>query len=122
MEVLVQMLLSWFSLLGTLAFRHPEVDSRAELIFFGIRLNASSFAWLKQVEYFTTNPNYSILVFDNRGSGNSTSPKGLYKTSQMAQDAVVLLDHLGWRDERSLIVVGASMGGMISMDLVSRLL
>lgn len=96
---------------------HGSTRSDATKLVFVTGLNASSFAWLKQVEYFTTNPNYSILVFDNRGSGNSTSPKGLYKTSQMAQDAVVLLDHLGWRDERSLIVVGASMGGMISMDL-----
>ena len=70
------------------------------------------------MEYFASLPNVAVLVFDNRGSGNSTSPRGLYTSRAMAGDAVVLLDAVGWSDPRSLVIVGASLGGMIAMDLV----
>ncbi|KAM0746919.1 alpha/beta-hydrolase [Meredithblackwellia eburnea MCA 4105] len=96
---------------------HGSRDPSATRIVFIMGLNASSFAWLKQVTYFASLPNISVLVFDNRGSGNSSSPKGLYSTKQMAADALVLLDHIGWKEKRSLVVVGASLGGMIAMDL-----
>ena len=32
----------------------------------------------------------------------------------MAQDVVVLLEHIGWTSERELHVVGVSLGGMIA--------
>ena len=32
----------------------------------------------------------------------------------MAQDVVVLLEHIGWTSERELHVIGASLGGMIA--------
>lgn len=59
-----------------------------------------------------------MLVFDNRGVGNSDSPGGRYRTSEMALDVVDLLDFLGWTERRQLHVVGVSMGGMIIQELV----
>jgi hypothetical protein len=41
-------------------------------------LNSSSFAWLPQVDHFGRLPEYSVLVFDNRGVGNSGAPRGPY--------------------------------------------
>jgi pimeloyl-ACP methyl ester carboxylesterase len=38
----------------------------------------------------------SILVFDNRGIGGSDAPFWRYTTSQMAEDALALMDHLDW--------------------------
>ena len=44
----------------------------------GHRLNASSFAWADQVAHLARDPRYSLLVFDNRGVGNSGTPRGPY--------------------------------------------
>ncbi|TFK52318.1 alpha/beta-hydrolase [Heliocybe sulcata] len=94
--------------------------SGPERIVFIMGLNSTSFAWAPQVEHFGRLPEYSVLVFDNRGVGNSGVPKGPYSTSQMAQDAIVLLDYIGWKEERSIHVVGISLGGMISQELATR--
>ncbi|CEI94695.1 hypothetical protein RMCBS344292_08900 [Rhizopus microsporus] len=65
-------------------------------------------AWDYQTKYLAETGQYSVLVFDNRGVGHSDAPIGLYSTSQMAQDALELLDHVGWHDRVHL--VGISMG------------
>lgn len=39
----------------------------------------------------------------------------IYSTSQMAQDALDLMDHFGWTEKVHL--VGISMGGMISLEM-----
>ncbi|KZV94039.1 alpha/beta-hydrolase [Exidia glandulosa HHB12029] len=82
-------------------------------------LNSSSFAWLEQVDYFAKagNGKYSVLVFDNRGVGNSSTPRGPYSTRGMAEDIIVLLDMLKWTGPRELHVVGVSLGGMVSQEL-----
>lgn len=51
------------------------------------RLNVSSNMWAIQVKYLSQNPQYSILVFDNRGVGNSETPRGPYSSvlSSVAQ-------------------------------------
>ncbi|KAF5391757.1 hypothetical protein D9757_001717 [Collybiopsis confluens] len=109
-----------------------------EKVIFIMGLNSSLFAWLPQVKYFSKKPQYSVLVFDNRGVGNSGTPRGPYtfvlahfrakfelilraRTSYMAEDAIVLLNHLGWTEPRSIHVVGLSLGGMISQELASRI-
>ena len=42
------------------------------------RLNINSNMWALQVKHFSGLPQYSVLVFDNRGVGNSDTPKGPY--------------------------------------------
>ncbi|KAI6129157.1 Alpha/Beta hydrolase protein [Pisolithus thermaeus] len=84
-------------------------------------LNGTSGDWLLQVRHFGRLPQYSVLVFDNRGVGNSSSPRGPYTTSGMANDTIVLLDFLGWTADRELHVIGISMGGMIAQELASRI-
>jgi hypothetical protein len=92
------------------------------------------------VAHFGPLPQYSILVFDNRGVGNSDTPRGPYtfvpfdtdgtrlglmyrlRTSGMAEDVVVLLDYLGWTEERSLHLVGISLGGMIAQGALRTLI
>ncbi|SJX65630.1 related to alpha/beta hydrolase [Sporisorium reilianum f. sp. reilianum] len=88
---------------------------------FVMGLNNSCFGWLPQVEHLSKDARYSCLVFDNRGVGNSETPAGWYKTSDMAQDAFELFEHLGWiaaaQAKPSVHVAGVSMGGMIGLEM-----
>lgn len=76
--------------------------------------------WQRQTKDFghTEADKYTCLIFDNRGMGESDKPILRYTTSEMAKDIVELLDHVGWTEPRSVHVVGISMGGMISQELV----
>lgn len=57
---------------------------------------------------------FRVLVFDNRGIGDSDKPPGPYTAAEMAGDALQVLDEAGV--ERAH-VVGASLGGMIAQEL-----
>eukprot|EP00842_Homolaphlyctis_polyrhiza_P000770 jgi/Hompol1/1694/HPOL_002748-RA len=70
--------------------------------------------WDPQVEFFLQYSEFSMCIFDNRGSGQSSSPLGRYTTKMMAKDTVALLAHLGWK---KVHVVSVSMGGMIAQEL-----
>ena len=49
--------------------------------------------------------------------GESDKPRIRYSTSEMARDAVELLQHVGWTEKRQVHVVGISMGGMVAQEL-----
>eukprot|EP00033_Pygsuia_biforma_P000508 GCRY01000597.1.p1 GENE.GCRY01000597.1~~GCRY01000597.1.p1 ORF type:complete len:295 (+),score=44.26 GCRY01000597.1:177-1061(+) len=72
-------------------------------------------AWARAVKSFGSNDMYSILTFDNRGSGLTSSSVGRYTTRLFAEDTSALLDYIGWLD--TVHVVGHSMGGMIAQEL-----
>jgi pimeloyl-ACP methyl ester carboxylesterase len=77
-------------------------------------------AWQRQTKDFghTKGDQYSCLIIDNRGIGESDKPMMRYSTSEMAKDIIEVLDHVGWTEKRQLHVIGISMGGMISQELV----
>ena len=49
--------------------------------------------------------------------GKSDKPFVRYTTSDMAKDALELVNFLGWTRSRSLNIIGVSMGGMIAQEL-----
>ena len=57
---------------------------------------------------------FELLLFDNRGIGESDAPPGPYTVSQLAEDAVQVLDEAGV--ERAH-VCGTSLGGMVAQQL-----
>jgi pimeloyl-ACP methyl ester carboxylesterase len=47
-------------------------------VVFIMGLNSTSFAWAPQVRHFGKSDSHTVLVFDNRGVGNSGYPRGPY--------------------------------------------
>ena len=58
---------------------------------------------------------FTLILFDNRGTGLSDKPTFGYELSNMAKDVCGLMDHLGI--ERANIL-GYSMGGAVAQELV----
>jgi pimeloyl-ACP methyl ester carboxylesterase len=56
---------------------------------------------------------YELIVWDNRGAGDSDAPEGPYSMSEMAGDLEAVL---AAADRSSVHLVGASMGGMIAQQ------
>jgi pimeloyl-ACP methyl ester carboxylesterase len=56
---------------------------------------------------------FKVVVFDNRGVGDSDVPEGPYAVSQMVEDAIAVLDAAGI--ERTH-VLGVSLGGYIAQE------
>ncbi|KAL7949699.1 Alpha/Beta hydrolase protein [Trichoderma barbatum] len=76
-------------------------------------------SWQRQTKYFghDRSNDYSVLILDNRGMGDSDKPLARYTTSAMAADIIDVLDHVGWTAERDVHVVGISLGGMIAQEV-----
>lgn len=88
-------------------------------------------SWQRQVLHFghERGDTYSAIILDNRGMGDSDVPLMRYSTSEMARDAIEVLEHVGWlpadvltatpdtSPTRTLHVIGISMGGMIAQEL-----
>ena len=71
-------------------------------------------AWLPSLPFFS---GFKSIYFDNRGTGLSDKPEGIYTVEAMAEDASNLLRALGIAKAK---VFGVSMGGMIAQELTLR--
>lgn len=69
-------------------------------------------AWAPQAEGLADR--FSCAHYDNRGLGDSEAPTDALSIELMAQDALAVMDSLGWS---SAHVVGHSMGGLIAQAL-----
>lgn len=77
-------------------------------------LGMSATGWWRTVPVLAER--FRVLAFDNRGVGRSGRPAAETVT-QMADDAVAVLDHAG---ERSAHVYGISLGGMVAQEIALR--
>lgn len=69
-------------------------------------------AWAYQIEGLSKR--FEVIAFDNRGVGQSTVPQEPFSISDMARDAIGLLDALGIS---SANIFGISMGGLIAQSM-----
>lgn len=72
----------------------------------------SSRAWFRLLPHVAEH--HRAIVFDNRGTGDSDRPGGLWTMDDLVGDAVAVLDAAG---EERAHVVGVSMGGMVAQHL-----
>jgi 3-oxoadipate enol-lactonase len=57
---------------------------------------------------------HEVVLFDNRGIGESEAPAGPYSVRMMAEDAVAVLDAAGLETAH---VLGTSLGGMVALQV-----
>jgi 3-oxoadipate enol-lactonase len=101
--------------------RTNGVDLRVEEIGEGppllliMGLGASLETWVAQRDAFAAR--HRVILFDNRGAGESEAPPPPWSVVDMAADAVGVLDALGIRRAH---VLGVSMGGMIAQEMAIR--
>ena len=82
------------------------------VLIMGYRL--SSLAWpLAFIEALAER--FTVVLFDNRGTGASDKPTCGYETSNMARDVGGLLDHL---EIARANILGYSMGGAIAQEFI----
>ena len=60
---------------------------------------------------------FDVVAYDHRGIGESTDDSGPFTIGDLAEDAALLMDDLGWPNAH---VLGISMGGMVAQELVLR--
>lgn len=71
--------------------------------------------WLPQTRVLARS--FQCVTFDNRGIGASTPVDSSLRVESMVQDALAVMQHIGWDDAH---VVGHSLGGLIAQAIASR--
>jgi pimeloyl-ACP methyl ester carboxylesterase len=71
--------------------------------------------WRPQIDALSAS--YTVIAFDNRGIGASTTDSRSLSIEQMALDALAIMDHEGID---RFHVVGHSMGGLIAIEIALR--
>lgn len=83
------------------------------LLVMGLGMNATG--WWRTVPVLSEA--LRVIAFDNRGVGRSDVTPGPYSVTQMADDAIAVLDAA---EEQSAHVYGISLGGMIAQQIALR--
>ena len=91
---------------------HYELHGEGPPVLMVAGLGNDSRSWAFQLPALSRR--YTVILFDNRGVGESDKPPGPYTTRMMGLDAAALLDALGVGPAH---VVGHSMGGLIAQHL-----
>ena len=100
---------------GWIAWREQgplEADAPGEPVLMIMGLGASSRLWFRLLPCVARR--HRAIVFDNRGTGDSSPVRSRLSMRGLAHDARAVLDDAG---VESAHVIGASMGGMIAQHL-----
>lgn len=97
---------------------HRPQDTVKGTVLLIMGLSADALIWPDYFYQPLLDSGYQVIRFDNRGVGNSDwyafDPDNPYSLSDMADDALAVLDTLGIHNAH---IIGASMGGMIGQTL-----
>ena len=91
-----------------------EGDENAPVLMLSNSLGTNLHMWDKQVPALTEH--FRVLRYDTRGHGGSVVTEGPYTIAELGQDAVTIMDALGFAKVHWL---GLSMGGMIGQWLLT---
>ncbi len=98
-----------------LRFEMARTGSGAPLVFLG------GTGWdLRQVPNPLSSPlaeNFDVLLYDQRGMGQTDKPPGPYTMADYAEDAFAIMQAIGWENAH---VIGYSFGGMVAQELAIR--
>jgi 3-oxoadipate enol-lactonase len=84
----------------------------APVLLLGNSLGTNLSMWAPQVEVLSRS--FRVVTFDQRGHGRSPTPPAPYVMSELGEDVVALMDHLG---TQRASYVGLSIGGMAGIWL-----
>src|SRR5208283_679842 len=93
---------------------HYETYGDGEPLLLIMGFGMSGDAWIPSLPFLS---GFKCIYFDNRGTGLSDKPDGIYTVEAMADDASNLIRALGIAKAK---VFGISMGGMIAQELTLR--
>jgi pimeloyl-ACP methyl ester carboxylesterase len=95
---------------------HYQVRGLGDPLLLIMGYRGSGYMWGDEF-LFPLSRYFSVITFDNRGTGKSDKPNAVYTIPMMAGDAAGLLEHLRIQQAH---VFGVSMGGMIAQELALR--
>jgi thioesterase CepJ len=95
---------------------HYEVKGSGEPLLLIAGCGQPAVAWHLSLVPALVAAGFQVATFDNRGVAPSSSPPAPYTVEEMTDDALALLDHLGW--DQPVRVAGHSLGGWIAETLV----
>ncbi len=90
---------------------HYEIHGTGEPLVLIGGLGADTFLWFCQTPELAKH--FQVIVFDNRGAGETDKPEGSYTIKLFAEDVAGLLKALGIARAH---IVGASLGGLIAQE------
>jgi pimeloyl-ACP methyl ester carboxylesterase len=94
---------------------HYDVEGNGPPLLLIAGLGSSSLAWAAAVPRLREG--FTVVTFDNRGTGRSDVPPGPYAIDDLADDAAALVDHLG---VGPVATVGWSLGGSVLQSMLIR--
>ena len=97
-----------------IAMHYTDTERDAPSLAFIHGLGSSGRDWKPQVEAFASD--FRVLTCDLRGHGHTSKPDGPYSIAQLARDVAVWLRKV---DATPAHVVGLSMGGMVTYELLA---
>lgn len=92
-----------------------EIHGQGEPLVLVAGFSADHLSWECILNYLT--PYYKVLIFDNRGAGQTDAPNGLYSIEQMTCDVDALCQYVGFEKAH---FIGNSMGGYIVQMMAYR--